>query len=96
VVSVEAHSTGDHVEIVVRDQGPGFKPDELTRVFQPFFTRRRGGTGLGLSIVQRIVEQHQGEIAAANRFAQEGERGAVVTVTLPLAPKSLPEWERVV
>ena len=84
------------VRFLVEDAGPGFQAEDLPHIFEPFFTRRRGGTGLGLSIVQRIVEQHQGEIAAANRFAQEGERGAVVTVTLPLAPKSLPEWERVV
>jgi len=63
----------------VEDEGPGFPPDALPRVFEPFFTRRRGGTGLGLSLVQRIVEQHQGEIAAANRPAG----GAVVTVRLP-------------
>lgn len=79
VVSVEAHRAGDHVEIAVRDQGPGFKYDELARVFQPFYTRRRGGTGLGLSIVQRIVDEHGGTVAASN-----GDKGgAVVLVRLP-------------
>ena len=78
-VTVDARRDGDHVEIAVRDHGPGFNPAELPRVFQPFFTRRRGGTGLGLSIVQRIVDEHGGTVAASN--ADKG--GAVLHVRLP-------------
>lgn len=68
------------IECVVSDNGPGFSPADLPRVFQPFYTRRRGGTGLGLSIVQRIVDEHGGTISAGN--AAEG--GAVLTMRFPM------------
>jgi PAS domain S-box-containing protein len=67
------------IECRVKDSGPGFQTEDLPRVFDPFFTKRRGGTGLGLSIVQRIVQEHGGKITAGNR----PEGGAEIIVRIP-------------
>jgi PAS domain S-box-containing protein len=72
--------TGE-VRCSILDSGPGFREEDLPRVFEPFFTRRRGGTGLGLSIVQKIVSEHGGTISLANR----GEGGAAAVLTFPVA-----------
>jgi len=84
-VRVGAHALRQNgtvwLETTVEDTGSGFNPDDLDRVFEPFFTRRRGGTGLGLALVQRIVEQHGGAVTAENR----PEGGATVRVRLPVA-----------
>jgi signal transduction histidine kinase len=85
IVELEAQAIQDQddvwIDCVIKDSGPGFPPEDLRRIFEPFFTRRRGGTGLGLSIVQRIVEEHHGTILAGNR----PEGGAIMAVRLPLA-----------
>jgi len=69
------------VEITVGDDGPGFRMEDLHRVFEPFYSGKRLGTGLGLANVERTVVEHGGEVFAAN-----GEMGgALVTIRLPAA-----------
>ena len=81
VVDVDCTSTegAPWVVCTVRDYGGGFSEDALRRAFEPLFTRRPGGTGLGLSIAQKVVEEHGGQIQAANH----PEGGAHMTICLP-------------
>jgi signal transduction histidine kinase len=67
------------IQIMFSDTGEGISPENLGRIFNPFFTTRQQGTGLGLSITQRIVEQHNGEISVMSTPG----RGASFTISLP-------------
>jgi two-component system sensor histidine kinase ChvG len=65
---------GNEIEIVIEDEGPGVRPEALTRIFERFYTDRPAhrfgqNSGLGLSISKQIVESHGGRIWAENRLA---------------------------
>jgi signal transduction histidine kinase len=83
-VTLGAAAAG-HVTITVEDNGQGLPPDELEKVFEPFYrveesrNRETGGTGLGLPIARNIFRAHGGDVALANRPTG----GARATVTLP-------------
>jgi nitrogen fixation/metabolism regulation signal transduction histidine kinase len=70
----------DVIEIVVRDNGPGFQTGSVSQVFDPYVTTKPRGTGLGLAIVKKLVEEHAGTIEAENR--EEG--GAMIRIRLPV------------
>jgi len=65
----------------VRDDGPGMNREVCTHIFEPFFTRREGGAGLGLTFVQRVVQEHHGQVSVESEIG----RGTAFHVTLPLA-----------
>jgi PAS domain S-box-containing protein len=73
-----------YVRISFADDGPGIPPENLDKVFDPFFTTReeKGGTGLGLSACHGIVTEHGGRIYARSKPG----RGATFFVELPLSP----------
>jgi signal transduction histidine kinase len=75
--------TGDSqpfVELSFADNGTGIDQEMLERIFQPFFTTKKGGTGLGLAITQKIVESHGGTIKVTSMKGA----GTTFTVTLPV------------
>jgi len=65
--------------ISIHDTGPGVAPDDLQKIFIPFFTTKSQGHGVGLALAHRVITQHGGTLTAAN--APNG--GAVFTVRLP-------------
>ncbi|HEX3283009.1 MAG TPA: PAS domain S-box protein [Pyrinomonadaceae bacterium] len=86
-VQITVGQNNGHVEIEVKDTGPGIDPAFLPHVFERFrqadgtTTRTHGGLGLGLAIVRHLVEMHGGTIGVENRV--DGP-GAVFTIRLPL------------
>lgn len=64
---VEDGAETQAVRLTVSDTGPGFDPQVLTRVFEPYVTTKSTGTGLGLAIVKKIIEEHGGRIEVSNR-----------------------------
>lgn len=79
-ISLRADRDGDWVRVEVQDDGIGIPPEDMERVFDPFFTTRSSGTGLGLSIAYQIVSQHGGHIAAR----ANPQRGMTFSVTMPV------------
>jgi signal transduction histidine kinase len=78
-VKVERHD--GLARISVLDEGPGVRPENLPRIFDPYFSTHDTGTGLGLPIARRVAEEHGGSITARNR----AERGLEVVITLPVS-----------
>ena len=80
-ISIHTHNRNEEIIITVKDNGPGISENDLEKIFDPFFTRKKTlGMGVGLSICYGVIEDHKGVIHANN--APEG--GAVFTIRLPL------------
>jgi len=79
---VSTRSEPDGVCVEVRDSGPGFAPEALERVFDPFYTTKSGGLGLGLSVCRSIIEAHNGRLWASPNLP----RGAIFRFIVPARP----------
>ncbi|TCK69727.1 ATP-binding protein [Acidipila rosea] len=83
-VRLVKRGTLNMVEIVIEDSGDGLAPENIEKVFQPFFsTKGSHGTGLGLWVSKGIVEKHQGTIDISCGMTEKGPRTAV-TLRLPV------------
>jgi two-component system, NtrC family, nitrogen regulation sensor histidine kinase NtrY len=84
-IEVSTEHLGGRVWLRIIDNGCGFPEAILNDAFEPYVTTKPNGTGLGLAIVKRIIDEHQGTIRIENRVDEEGNRGAAVRISLPLA-----------
>ena len=81
-VAIVLNRSGSGFEICFRDSGSGIDPDNLQRIFEPFYTTKPDGTGLGLAVTRKIIEGHGGTL----EIESEPGRGTTVCVSLPLPP----------
>lgn len=71
------------VRLTVSDRGTGIAPEQLSRIFEPYFSTKKEGMGLGLAITRLIVEEHGGSITVESRVGQ----GSTFIINLPLGRK---------
>ncbi len=83
-LTLASGATPDAVWLSITDTGGGIPPEQLQRIFQPFYTTKEKGTGLGLMIVQRIIRDHGGRVEMDSRVHQ----GTTFRLWLPLMEPS--------
>jgi two-component system, sporulation sensor kinase E len=83
ILRIRSGADETHEFVSFSDTGGGIPPENISRVFEPYFTTRSTGSGLGLLIVRRIVRAHGGEII----IESEQNRGLTLTIRLPRADR---------
>jgi len=83
---------GDYVTVGIRDHGSGIDPQNLRRVFDPYFTTREEGSGLGLAVAHSIITKHGGQLAVESRLGE----GTEFTVVVAAHTEPVPQSETVV
>ncbi|MGC2063978.1 MAG: ATP-binding protein [Thermodesulfovibrionales bacterium] len=78
-LTFELQEKGDALICRVSDTGPGIPPENIPRIFDPFYTTKGRGTGLGLAIVYTIIEKHKGKITVESRL----NKGTTFILTIP-------------
>ncbi len=82
-------AAGPWVRIQVSDTGRGIGPEDIHRIFDPYFTTRRRGTGLGLAVTHSIIQKHEGHITVHSEMG----KGTTFTILLPAQPGVVPVEE---
>lgn len=82
-VNISSADEGRNARIEIKDTGPGIAPDDITHLFEPYFSTKETGTGLGLAIVKKVVDTHGGTIEVQSELGS----GTTFTITLPTEGK---------
>jgi PAS domain S-box-containing protein len=83
VLRIVVSATDTHLAVSFRDSGVGIPPENMSRLFEPYYTTKKEGSGLGLMIVQRIVQDHGGQIEIVSKT----DVGTSMTLYLPRADR---------
>jgi signal transduction histidine kinase len=89
ILRIETDVDDTHIIVRFIDSGGGMSPDNLSRIFEPYFTTKPSGSGLGLLIVRRIVREHGGELSIESRHG----KGVTLTIRLPYIEKRIRRLE---
>lgn len=81
--NTHALQAGFYVQITVEDTGTGMTPEDLSRIFDPYFTNKTDGQGLGLTIAHSVIQKHHGQISVTSQPNQ----GSCFTFFLPATGK---------
>ncbi|MEK7399124.1 MAG: ATP-binding protein [Candidatus Poribacteria bacterium] len=80
-ITISISVKASNIEIAISDTGSGIPQENLSKIFDPFYTTKKSGTGLGLSIIHRIIEEnHKGEIHVNSKVGE----GTTFTIHLPI------------
>ncbi len=91
VLKVTSYMQGEMAYLDITDSGTGISGENMSKIFEPYFTTKDFGSGLGLTVVYKVVREHGGEITLDS---QEG-KGTTFTISLPLPQKErvMIDWE---
>lgn len=73
----------ERVRVEITDTGRGIAPEDIAKVFEPYYSTKETGTGLGLAIVKKAIDDHQGSISVSSKLGS----GTTFTIILPLKPE---------
>jgi len=86
VISIDFENNNDFVSILLKDNGTGINPNDISRMVEPYFSTKTNGSGLGLAITKKIIEDHNGSITIKS---PKDEQGTIIIIKLPIVVKHI-------